>query len=100
MTFLVSFLHGYLYSVKCDAVPYVLQSYFYSLMAAVKVNVEVFICLSACNYKRPHLRMYVCNYNWLIHQHCLQALVRTTVVHMCCECASLFLMCRMVRLPF
>ena len=22
---------------------------------------------------------YVCNYNWLIHQH----------VHMCCECASL-----------
>ena len=60
MTFLVSFLHGYLYSVKYHTVPYM----YYSPIIVHEwqqsgLTLEVFFSLSACNYKRPHLRMYV-----------------------------------------
>ena len=101
MIFSLSFLHGYLYSVKCHTVLYthVLQSYFCSLMTAVRVNLRG-LHLPFGMQLQEATSEYVCNYNCLIHQHCLQALVYTTVVHMCCECASFFLMCSMVRLPF
>ena len=60
MTFLVSFLHGYLYSVKYHTVPYM----YYSPIIIHEwqqswLTLEVFFCLSACNYKRPYLIMYV-----------------------------------------
>ena len=38
---------------------YVLQSYFVHSWQQSGFTLEVFICLSACNYKRPHLRMNV-----------------------------------------
>ena len=71
MAFLVSFLHGYLYSVKCHTVPYMYySSTVCSLMAAVRVNFRG-LQLPFCLQLQEATSKYVCNYNWLIHQHCL-----------------------------
>ena len=43
---------------------------FCSLMAAVRVNFR-HLHSPFCMQLQQATSMYVCNYNWLIHQHCL-----------------------------
>ena len=51
VTFFVPFLHGYLYSVKCHTVPYMYYcAIFVHYWQQSGLTLEVFICLSACNY--------------------------------------------------
>ena len=67
MTSLVSFFHGYLYSVKCHICTTVL---FCSFMAAVRDHFRG-LHLPFCMQLQEVTSTYECDYNGFIHQHCL-----------------------------